>query len=458
MSSLYSRAEEAFSPLMMALMLVETQAALDRSPTEPTFTPKYISDAQYDDGDLNTKAKLPKSPPDFGFPLHPVITNPSPGPTSLPDIATPLTPLDPQCRDQRPSLLTIPLEIRLQIYAYVLTSHPIHHAHIAPPPKESRSIPKASSGPQVEELHTINLFWAQGKSLPSDTLTTIHPSTSAPFTSSFPSSTRLRPHIQGKIPTGLLSSCRQVFEETRLLPFQESSFEFVNWFWSGVYAARNFTRGLRPWQSEAIRWVGVEVLGRDLWGNGTTKGGAVAEGAASCAVYGAGSYGRQNKEWRELCELWGGVWGLRLALKGSIVRTPGSEADPDGSVGWNGEWGSWARDQGSEKDQELPQESLLDIDQVWIKQGLCEMRSLRWVEIEIEDEAVTREEKVAFCRALEETLDASRDRADAWQGRFSVAFVEKVSIEDDGERERARQRAQIAWGEPGDDMYWGLDM
>lgn len=50
-----------------------------------------------------------------------------------------------------------------------------------------------------------------------------------------------------------------------MLPWERNTFKFIDWFWSGVYAARQFTGRLQPWQSERMRWVGVEVLGRDLW-------------------------------------------------------------------------------------------------------------------------------------------------------------------------------------------------
>jgi hypothetical protein len=137
----------------------------------------------------------------------------------------------------------------------------------------------------TEEFHTTMLQPSPSShpltSTQKSTIRTLIPSSSAP-SSSAPSSqtlnalnptsaSSLSSHhkpIQGKIPTALLLTCKQVFDETRLLPWERNTFTFTNWFWSGVYAARQFARGLRPWQRAAVRWVGVEVLARDLRAHG----------------------------------------------------------------------------------------------------------------------------------------------------------------------------------------------
>ncbi len=75
-------------------------------------------------------------------------------------------------------------------------------------------------------------------------------------------------NVQGKLPTALLISCAQIYEEARALPWEVNDFRFVNWFWSGVHVARSFMRGLESWQVQRMRYVGVEVLGRELWVDG----------------------------------------------------------------------------------------------------------------------------------------------------------------------------------------------
>jgi len=183
--------------------------------------------------------------------------------------------------------------------------------------------------------------------------------------------------IQGKIPTALLLTNRQVYHESRLLPFQQNHFTFVNWFWSGVYAARQFSRGLEAWQRNEMRWVGIEVLGRDLWS--------------------VGNLGAGNQEWEQLCEFWKGVKGLRLAIRGPICK--GSEREGELSFA-----------------TQLPksEQTLLDAELPWIQKGLLQMKNLHLIELEIADEDMSREEKLAFCVALASALGVK------------VSFTEKV--------------------------------
>lgn len=235
------------------------------------------------------RATTPRTPPMFGFPLHPPIRDPSPRPQQLPEITTPLTPLEQVNPLKESTFLRIPFEIRLQIYKYVLQDHPIHHAHLAP-----LAAPVNFSKLNTEQFHTT-IFQPAAISLP-NTITNnhLHPDLatgtvltkreygevepqliSSLFPVSKPTSLASRmtfpSRVRGKIPTALLVSCRQVFEEARCIPWEENTFVFVNWFWSGVYAARQFTRGLRSWQSDILRYVGVEVLSRDLWVNGIDR-------------------------------------------------------------------------------------------------------------------------------------------------------------------------------------------
>ena len=55
------------------------------------------------------------------------------------------------------------------------------------------------------------------------------------------------------------------------MPFIYNEFVFVNWFSSGVWAARSFTRLLRPWQVSDLRQLRLELLSRDLMGSGSKE-------------------------------------------------------------------------------------------------------------------------------------------------------------------------------------------
>jgi hypothetical protein len=80
---------------------------------------------------------------------------------------------------------------------------------------------------------------------------------------------------------------------------------------SVLYSARSFMRAFKPWQSESMRWVRVEVLRRDLEDTwvATMVGGRPGTG-----------------EWKDLCGSWsgdvetgeGGLWGMRLGIKGRV--------------------------------------------------------------------------------------------------------------------------------------------
>jgi hypothetical protein len=63
------------------------------------------------------------------------------------------------------------------------------------------------------------------------------------------------------------------------------------------------------------------------------------------------------------------------------------------------------------------------------------MPSLRWIELEIEDEDVSRDTKLSFCQELASVLNERRDREDNWMGDVRVIFVERVLIEKIKEKE-----------------------
>ncbi|KAK0101295.1 hypothetical protein ONS95_006472 [Cadophora gregata] len=360
-------------------------------------------------------------------------------------------------RSNGPNLLDIPLEIRLHIYHYVLLSHPIHHAHLAPLTPQPDF-----SGLNTAEFHTTMIRSNDSSSTPKELITRsliTHSSslsnpttTSEPPTSSQPknsytstllaSSPYPTPRIQGRIPTALLASNKQIFAETSHLPWHRNTFSFINWFWSGIYAARQFSSNLPAWQRESIRNVAVEVLGKDLWVGGMERRspGVTGTGSGDGDVKGTGLSGKQERgvgEWRELCGLWGGVRNLKLTIKGGLFVDAGvagtltseSSGQPEGKI------------------------SILNTDCEWVSHGLQELSSLRTLELEIEDTDVPSETKMAFCASLEQYLNnASRrsGRTDSCAGDIRVVLVEKTKVVQDCKKDKFVYYG----GEPGDESVW----
>ncbi len=202
-----------------------------------------------------------------------------------------------------------------------------------------------------------------------------------------------------------------------------------------------------------MRFVGVEILGRDLRVDGMKRLGG---GVGVCVS--------EMGEWWELCGLWKGVWGLRLGVKGAVCEKRKEEVD--GSVGWNGELGI-------NDDQPPPQSGngILDVRAEWVQRGLLQMKELRWIEIEIEDEDVSRETKIAFCGQLEAAFNQlarlqQQDKKDVKEkemekGReikernIKIILIERLKLAEDPVSNK-----DFTWygGTAGDDSIYGLDM
>ena len=184
-------------------------------------------------------------------------------------------------------------------------------------------------------------------------------------------------------------------------------------------------------------------------------GGGIGGGATSTGRFG-GKKGKGVGEWSELCGLWDGLWGLRLRVKGSAV-VDRRVADVETQTGWNGEGGKWSSsspDDETESQASIERErererGILNVQMGWVIDGLLKMKSLRRIELEIEDENVDRSVKLEFCAELESCLTELRNRDDGWMANVNVLFVEPI-INLDGDSER-----RYATGEPdGDDVSW----
>ncbi|KAF5598484.1 hypothetical protein FPCIR_3047 [Fusarium pseudocircinatum] len=256
--------------------------------------------------------------------------------------------------DNKLTFLSLPLEIRLNIYHWLHLMCPVRHAQLAPwypTPVHCQYI-----------LHRVD----------ADTATK-EDKTNRDEQKDLGLLSPFRP-LSG-LPTSLLRTNRQIYSEARLLPFTQNEFVFVNWFASGLWAARAFTRALAPWQRGSLRYVRLEVLARDV------------------VVGGAG-----REEWRALCTEWAsGVRGLRMKMvlgaSTSVVTGP----EFGGGVGRRAE-----------------------AARRWVGEGLALMERLERVEMEVVARDLSDVDKLEWCETLQTEL------RDAGLGRTVVVCTEKV--------------------------------
>lgn len=242
--------------------------------------------------------------------------------------------------------------------------------------------------------------------------------------------------VRGKLPTALLVSCRQIYGEARMLPWQENEWRFVNWFWSGLYSARRFGKDIQSWQREGMRCVGIEILTSDLGGNGGSSSSREEEKKKKC-----------GNDWTQLCEMWKGVTVLKLCIKGSVVITekPRNITAEQDDVEASDEKAGLIR-QGR---------TVLDISRPWVTNGLFQLRSLRLIELEISDEGSSRESKVNFCASLKQVFKTTHIGNVDRPREVKVILVEKTKIE---EKEVPNKEFQWFGGVPGNDSVWGMDV
>lgn len=254
--------------------------------------------------------------------------------------------------------LDLPSEIRFQIYRWLHLMCPVRHAQLAP-----------------WYPTPVHCQYVLRRVVDGDEPTADEPNAPEPKpTSTSPSSDMLSPFrpLSG-LPTGLLQSNSQIYHESRLLPFTANEFVFVNWFASGLWAARAFTRALEPWQRRDMRFVRLEILARDLVGNG-------------------GGSGAGQEEWLALCDDWApGVRGLRmkLVLGGTATGVMAANAGPDPEKAAGG----FAE--------------LQELSRQRIANGLSRMGKLERVEMELVTRELEKGDKLRWCAALEEELRAA---------------------------------------------------
>lgn len=180
------------------------------------------------------------------------------------------------------------------------------------------------------------------------------------------------------MPTGLLCSCRQIYFESRTMPFENNEFVFLNWFSSGLNAASAVTKSQRSWQRLSMRYVRMEVMAEDL-----ARTGALKKWADLC-----GGPDERLASWTH------GLRGLRLKIVGQVGRkhTETAQEAEDKFIDGLEEEGGARR---------------------WVEEGkLAEMKNLERLEIEIIKNAWGTAEKMAWCVKVEEALRELGSRAE----------------------------------------------
>lgn len=235
--------------------------------------------------------------------------------------------------------LSLPIEIRLLVYHWLHLMSPVRHAQLAPwypSPVHSqyrlRRV-KPMSYPEDDSEETLH----------GDSATKVEKLLS-PY----------RP--LSALPTNLLRANSQIYHETRLLPFKQNEFVFVNWFASGLWAAYAFTRALEPWQRSAMRFVRLEILARDVIVSGNGR-----------------------EEWHTLCDRWAdGLRGLRMKI---VLGSSTGSGRSHGHVG-----------------------PRADAARQWVVDGVGRMPGLETLEMEVVAVEMGSSEKMDWCELLERDL------------------------------------------------------
>jgi len=278
-----------------------------------------------------------------------------------------------------PSLMSLPAEIRRQIYGWLHLMHPVQHAQLAPwypTPIYSAYFLRAV----MPELKGCDEETSYGLSEGGKT----KPIVSTGFRPQGPRLLSPNRPLAG-LPSAFLRASREIYEEARTFPFCENEFIFVNWFSSGIWAASAFTKRLSPWQRDAVRYARLEILAKDL----------------TCAAV---------KEWSSLCASWStGLRGLRLKILFSATAFGPAATNPESA--------------GAEREA---LDLLVDGSvTAWVTEGLRGMKALRSLEVELANSGWGKERQLEWGRVLGELLNAGREE----EMRVGVVSVER-DVED----------------------------
>jgi hypothetical protein len=188
------------------------------------------------------------------------------------------------------------------------------------------------------------------------------------------------------VPSTLLRTCRQVYEEAKGMPFSNNEFVFLNWFSSGLSVAHAFSRGLQPWQRDEIRWVRLEAQCEDFRSDD------------------------QLAKWVELCGMWSrSLRGLRLKVAvtdssfASSLRVRTAGTSPSGER------------------RTAPDAQMAEKLSFWVKEALTKLASLEQLEVELSENRMSNEQKLEWCEDLDRALNQHRERG----ATVSIICVER---------------------------------
>ncbi|KAH8899285.1 hypothetical protein GQ53DRAFT_741412 [Thozetella sp. PMI_491] len=288
------------------------------------------------------------------------------------------------------TLLTLPFEIRLAIYKWILLLNPIDQSQLCswyPSPNYRAYFHQVARRPGGRFNTRIfePLYSGEGAEEGHEDSSGCYP----------PRPRLLSPFRPvGFISAALMRTCRQAYEETRLIPFHENEFLFASWFSSGLTAARLFVGRMEPWQRSSMRYARLETRVKDI------------------------GLEERLQEWEELCEFWSpGLMGLRLKIEleehtlraasgQDVWSSPSVHAeceDPKVALGWTRE------------------------PYRWVERGLVKLRALRALEVELAGFPLTNEEKAAWCQSVDHRLNKGRREEDRMSVRCVQASRRKAS-------------------------------
>lgn len=301
--------------------------------------------------------------------------------------------LEPEPRtEQRVFFLDLPAEIRLQIYHWLFRMSPLDRRSACPwfttPSYRAYFLQVVSRMPNGQHVGAMEAV------RPDTETDDTPPEEGRDGTVSY--GPRLLPPCRpmGSIPSAMLRSCRQIYEEAREIPFHENEFLFTSWFSSGLTAARSFVTAMEPWQRDSTRYARLEIHVKDV------------------------GHDERLPHWVDLCHLWSaGPRALRLKIEleeATLRAAGGRDVWSDPAMGFGGPdptaptatpgWARWPY--------------------LWIDQGLQRLRELRCLEVELTSFPLTADQKLAWCRALSERLNRRRSA----EAQVSVVCVQRKDV------------------------------
>ncbi|KAJ2902448.1 uncharacterized protein MKZ38_000577 [Zalerion maritima] len=295
------------------------------------------------------------------------------------------------------SFLSLPAEVRLQVYNHVYLNTPIPRKGIAawyPTPAPGLFVTTTSrdtillppENPTADEDEDADMHrHILGDRSGTTTLT-------KPYWKPQGLLNPYRPY--NAMPSSLLRTCKTIYKEAAPIPWEENEFCFINWLSGGVLGGNSFLRRRDPWQLETLRWLRLESYVEEL----VTRRPNPNRSAARSRSFRGGMFGVWTEEatvdiWIKLCQRLRAVRGLRLLI---CERTGGRE----GHLLW---------DKMDAYQDEEP--GLIDEEEwrgpVWVL-GLRRMPDLKAVEIQNEIEGWDTSTHMRFCSQVERLVNHSR--------------------------------------------------